>query len=87
MADTHEGDDPGEIEFLEETSELWVDADSGYIPDAPALCEKHGIVALAMCDGGWVAYVEGRGAVALGELLKSAKPKRGAELRAIKSEK
>lgn len=78
--------DEPEIEYEPETPELWIDADSGYVPDAPALCAEYGIVALTVCDGGLVAYVRGRGAVPLGELLKGAKPKRSAELRAIKQE-
>jgi hypothetical protein len=39
-----------------------------------------------MCDGGLTAYVRGKGAVGLGELLKASKPKRG-DVRAINTEK
>lgn len=85
MAD--EPDDELAIEVEPETPELWIDAECGYVADAPALCAEFDILALTMCEGGLTAYVRGRGAVALGELLKSTKPKRGAELREIRGSK
>ena len=79
----------GDIEVEVEpdpTPELWIDAESGYLPDAPAVCAKYGIEALTMCDGGLIAYVESRGAVPFGELQKSSKTSRkSGEVRPIKT--
>lgn len=87
MTDESDDDEIGEIEVEPETPELWIDAECGYVADVPALCAEFGIVALTMCEGGLTAYVRGKGAVALGELLKSAKAKRPTELRVIRGEK
>jgi hypothetical protein len=86
MADEPEDPDDELGEAESEAPELWIDAESGYVPDAPALCAEFGILALTMCDGGLTAYVRGKGAVGLGELLKASKPKRG-DVRAINTEK
>ena len=79
-------DDGGVVTYEPETPELFIDAECGWIRDAAALCEELNAVAFTMSDGGLLAYVRGRGAVGLGELLKAIKVKKGADVRAIKSE-
>ena len=80
------GDDGGVVTYEPETPELFIDAECGWIADAAALCAELNAVAFTMSDGGLLAYVRGRGAVGLGELLKAIKVKKGADVRSIKSE-
>ncbi|HEU4982050.1 MAG TPA: hypothetical protein VFT88_05155 [Acidobacteriaceae bacterium] len=73
-----------EIEAAEESPETWVSDGELWIADAKALCAEFGILAIATYEGNPVAYIRGKGAVALSDVFKQAKPKGAAQLRSIK---
>ena len=82
-----ETDPTAAVEAEEETPETWVSDGELWIADAKALCAEFGILAIATYEGNPVAYIRGKGAVALGDMFKQAKPKRGADVQAIKGGK
>lgn len=67
--------EPGEdgYQAAEESPETWVSDGELWIADSKALCAEFGILAIATFEGNPVAYVRGKGAVSLHDLLKATK--------------